>query len=84
MSTYNLIEERLERLSERQQRLARMLLRTLRPGDRERVLTEKSLVDLEINRSHQQLSYAQRVPTLTQKVPGQERISLRALDPARR
>ena len=84
MSTYNLIEERLERLSERQQRLARMLLRTLRPGERERVLTEKSLVDLEINRSHQQLSYAQRVHTPTQKVPGQERISLRALDPARR
>ena len=84
MSTYNLIEGRLERLSERQQRLARMLLRTLRPGERERVLTEKSLVDLEINRSHQQLSYAQRVHTLTQKVPGQERISLRALDPARR
>ena len=84
MSTYNLIEERLERLSERQQRLARMLLRTLRPGERERVLTEKSLVDLEINRSHQQLSYAQRVHTLTQKVPGQERTSLRALDPARR
>ena len=84
MSTYNLIEERLERLSERQQRLARMLLRTLRPGERERVLTEKSLVDLEINRSHQQLSYAQRVHTPTQKVPGQEQISLRALDPARR
>ena len=61
-----------------------MLVRTLRPGERERVLTEKSLVDLEINRSHQQLSYAQRVHTLTQKVPGQERISLRALDPARR
>ena len=84
MSTYNLIEERLERLSERQQRLARMLVRTLRPGERERVLTEKSLVDLEINRSHQQLSYAQCVHTLTQKVPGQEQTSLRALDPARR
>ena len=84
MSSYNLVEKRLEGLSERQQRLARMLVRTLRPGERERVLTEKSLVDLEINRSHQQLSYAQRVHTLTQKVPGQERISLRALDPARR
>lgn len=84
MSTYNLIEERLERLSERQQRLARMLLRTLRPGERERVLTEKSLVDSEINRAHQQLSYAQRVYTPTLKVPGQEQISLRALDSARR
>ena len=84
MSTYNLIEERLERLSERQQCLARMLVRTLRPGERERVLTEKSLVDLEINRSHQQLSYAQCVYTPTQKVPGQEQISFRALDPARR
>ena len=42
MSTYNLKEERL---SERQQRLARMLLSTLRPGERERILTEKTLVD---------------------------------------
>ena len=84
MSSYNLIEKRLERLSERQQRLARMLVRTLRPGERERVLTEKSLVDSAINRAHRQLSYAQRVYMPTQKVPGQEQISLRALDSARR
>ena len=66
MSTYNVMEERLERLSERQQRLARMLLSALRPGERERVLTEKALVDSEINRAHQQLVYAQRVYTPTQ------------------
>lgn len=66
MSTYNLIEERLERLSERQQRLARMLDSTLHPGERERVLTEKSLVDSEINRTHKQLAHVQRGYTPTQ------------------
>ena len=60
MSTYNLIEERLEQLSERQQRLARMLLGTLRPGERERILTEKTLVDSEINRAHKQITYIPR------------------------
>lgn len=56
----NLIEKRLQHLSERQQRLARMLLSTLRPGERERILTEKTLVDSEINRAHQQLTYVPR------------------------
>ncbi len=60
MSDFKLIEDRLERLSNRQQHLARLLLTTLRPHEREKVLTEKTLVDAEVNSAHRQLNYVQR------------------------
>ncbi len=60
MTTTKLLEDRLEHLSDRQSHLARLLLTTLRPGVREKILTEKTLVDNELNTAHKQLAYAQR------------------------
>ena len=58
--TIKIIEDRLERLSLQQSHLARLLLTTLRPGEREKLLTEKTLVDAEVNTAHKQLALVQR------------------------
>ena len=60
METTKWLEGRLRQLAQRQQELDQELRRTLPPGKREDIYTEKTLVDTEINHTHKQLAYVQR------------------------
>ena len=60
MKNLELLEDRLERLSQRQQHLANLLLTTLPPGERQKTLVEKTLVDNEVNQAHRHIAYVQR------------------------
>ena len=60
MTNLELLEDRLERLSQRQQHLAQLLLTTLQPNQRQQIIDEQTIVTNEIHHAHKQIDYAQR------------------------
>ncbi len=59
-STTKWLEDRLTRLSNRQAYLERLLLTTLQPGERQKVIDERTIVTSEIQHAHKQINYVER------------------------
>ncbi len=56
-ATTKWLEDRLTRLSNRQAYLERLLLTTLQPGERQKVIDERTIVTSEIQHAHKQINY---------------------------